>query len=67
MEKRNLDGYYFRIKTENGYENVCFTDLTDEQANKVLENRSEDWLKSLIMGLKKVVNNIGEELGLYKE
>ena len=28
---RNLDGCYFRIERNGKYENVCFSDLTEEE------------------------------------
>lgn len=58
--KRNLDGVYFRI----GKENICFSDLTEEQMNEVLEGRNEEWLKSLCVILGKVIRRIGDELDI---
>lgn len=46
MIKRNLDGYYFRI----GKENICFSDLTEEQQDQIMETRSEEWLKAMCKG-----------------
>lgn len=34
---RNLDGIYFRVKREENYENVCFSDLSIEERDKVCE------------------------------
>ena len=42
---RDLDGIYFRVKRNNRWESVCFSDLTDEEMDKVLEGRSDQWLK----------------------
>lgn len=40
---RNLDGVYFIIKNENGkFENICFSDLTEEQQDEMMEGRSEE-------------------------
>lgn len=33
---RELDGYYFRVKREDKWENICFSDLTDEEMDKML-------------------------------
>ncbi len=58
--KRNLDGVYFRIGTDN----ICFSDLSKEQMEEVLENRSEDWLKSMCIILGQTIREIGDELDL---
>ena len=47
MEKRNLDGIYFRIQRDDKCDNVCFSDLTKDERNEVIENRSEQWLKEM--------------------
>lgn len=43
---RELDGCYFRIQREGHFENVCFSDLTAEERDTILDDRSEKWLKS---------------------
>lgn len=37
MVNRDLDGIYFRVKRNKRWESVCFSDLTDEEMDKVLE------------------------------
>lgn len=64
---RNLDGCYFRVKREGKWQNVCFTDLTHEERNKVLEGRSAEWLKSLCVYLADVLRGIGDALDLVRE
>ena len=59
-EIRNLDGVYFRIQRGNNYENICFSDLTEEEQDKVMENRSEQWLKSLCKILGKNLHSLGD-------
>lgn len=62
MKDRDLDGLYFRIKRDGRWGNVCFSDLTDEEMNTVLANRSEDWLKSVCVYLGKTLRRMGDEL-----
>jgi len=63
--KRNLDGVYFRIKNEDGrWDNICFSDLTDEQKDEMMNGRSEEWLKSLCKHLANVISKIGEQFDL---
>ena len=60
---RNLDGVYFRI----GKENICFSDLTDEQKADVMKDRGIEWLKSLCIILGNTIKEIGDELDIVKE
>ena len=63
--KRNLDGVYFRVKNENGkWDNICFSDLTDEQKDEVMNGRSEEWLKSMCKTLANVIKEIGDQFDL---
>lgn len=65
--KRNIDGTYFRVKRGKMWENVCFTDMTQEERNFVLEGRSEEWLKSMVLHLADVIESIAEEFDLVRE
>ena len=57
---RNLDGVYFRIGTEN----ICFSDLTDEQKEQVMQGRSEEWLRSLCVILGNCLKEIGDQFDI---
>ena len=61
---RKLDGIYFRIKRNGRYENLCFTDLTEEERERVCENRSTEWLKGLAYHLADVIKILGEEFNI---
>ena len=43
MKKYDMDGIYFRIKRNDKYENVCFSDLTDEERVDVCNNKQIEW------------------------
>ena len=58
--RRNLDGVYFRIGTEN----ICFSDLTEDQMEDVMENRSVEWLKSMCVILGKTIREMGDEFDI---
>ena len=60
---RNLDGVFFRI----GKENICFSDLTDEQKTNVMKNKDTEWLKSLCIILGNTIKEIGDQLDIVKE
>lgn len=61
---RNLDGVYFRVEREGQWESLCFSDLTEEQMGAVLDNRSEEWLKSLCVILGKTIRRLGDDLDI---
>ena len=65
--QRNLDGVYFRIKRNDEYVNVCFSDLTEEEKDSIMEKRDVEWLKSLCKILGETLYKIGDFLDLYGE
>jgi len=64
--KRNLSGIYFRSKdAETGWDcNVVFEDLAEEEQDKAMTGKSEEWLKSLAKKLAGTINTIGEEFDI---
>ena len=55
---RNLDGIYFIVKRDDKWQNICFTDLTNEETNIILKDRTEAWLSSMLEVLLKVYDNV---------
>ena len=43
---RELDGVYFRIERDGKWQPICFSDLTEEEREKVWEGGSTGWFKS---------------------
>ena len=64
---RNLDGIYFRIKRDNEWQNICFSDLSDEEMEEVMQNRTNEWLKSMCKILGNTIRDIGDQLDLTME
>ena len=50
---RNLDGIYFRVQRDGKWGNACFSDLTQEEMERVMENRDVDWLNLCVFSLEK--------------
>ena len=48
-------------------ENACFSDLTQKEMERVMENRDIDWLKSMCIQLGKTIRRIGDELDIMCE
>lgn len=64
--KRELDGYYFRVKRDDKWQNICFSDLTREEMQEVGENKDAKWWKSLAMGLAEDLYAIGEQFDIER-
>lgn len=64
---RNLDGVYFRIKRDNSWQNICFSDLTEEEMEDVMKDKSEEWLRNMCKILGETIKNIGEQLDIVME
>ena len=63
-KNRELDGVYFRVERDGKWQNICFTDLTEEEIEGVVGERSTEWWKSLALILKGVINDIGEQFDI---
>ena len=64
---RNLDGVYFRINRDNSWQNICFSDLTEEEMDYVMKDRPEEWLRNMCKILGKTIKDIGEQLDIVME
>ena len=64
---RDLDGVYFRIKRDNKWQDICFSDLTYEEMDYVLKDKHEEWLRNMCKILGKTIKNIGDELDIVME
>lgn len=61
---RELDNIYFRVKRGKHWESVCFSDLSDEEMDKVLDGHSVEWLKSTCKILGRTIRDIGDSLDI---
>ena len=57
---RNLDGYYFRVKRGDGYDNICWSDLTREEKERMIERYDIEALRRFCIGLGEVIKEIGD-------
>lgn len=67
MNIRDLDGCFFRISRDGEYINLCFSDMTKEERNIVMLERSPEWLKSLCNHLADCLHNLGDEFDIVGE
>ena len=63
-EKRNLDGVYFRIKRDGKWDNICFSDLTEEERNEVMSGKTVEWFMNLCNILVNTIRKIGDEFDI---
>ena len=61
---RELDGVYFLVQRNGKRQLVCFSDLTEEEREKVCEGRSAEWFKSLAYHLADCIKEIGEQFDI---
>lgn len=52
---RNSDNIFFVVKRDNQNVNLCFSDLTAEEREKVMKGKDEMWLKSLCQQLADIL------------
>lgn len=64
---RNLDGVYFRINRDDSWQSICFSDLTEEEMDNVLKDKSEEWLRRMCKILGETIKDIGEQLDIVME
>lgn len=64
---RNLDGVYFRVQRDGRWESLCFSDLSRDEMEKVLENRSVEWLANLCCILGEQLRGIGDKMDIVCE
>ena len=64
MVNRNLDGCYFRVRRGEKYEDLCFTDLTRDEQEELLKDKSPEFIVELTLHLAKIIRKIGDEFDL---
>jgi hypothetical protein len=63
--KRNLDGMYFRVERDGKVENVCVSDMTDEELETVLFERADlKFLQGVVRNLVHCLQDIGNQFDI---
>jgi len=58
--QRNLDGCYFRVERNGKWQNVCFSDLTEEERNNIMADKKIPWFISLVNHLADSLHAMGD-------
>ena len=64
---RNLDGVYFRIKRDDKWQSICFSDLTKEEREEVGKDRTLEWWKSLAFIMADCLKDIGDQFDIVAD
>lgn len=67
MIQRNLDGVYFRVERDGKWQNICFSDLTEDEMDSVLGNWNEDQLRRMCKVLGMTIKGIGDQFDIAGE
>jgi len=62
--RRDLDGVYYRVLRSGQYVNRCFSDLTDSEQDKFMEEYDVEQLRRLCRYLSTCLRKVGDELDL---
>lgn len=73
--QRNLDGVYFRVKRDDEYESICYSDMTAEERDEIAALREKSatleeqvvWWRSMANILADQLYYMGEQLGVVSE
>ena len=67
MINRNLDGIYFRVERDGKWQNLCFSDLTEDEQRKVLKDKSPDFVLQMALNMAARLREIGDQFDLQCE
>lgn len=65
--KRNLDNVYFRVKRDNRWDNVCFSDMTEAERDSVMLGESEAWLREMCNIMARTLREVGDKLNIVRQ
>lgn len=64
---RNLDGVYFRVYRDGKRQSICFSDLTRDEQEYQMRNRSVEWLQFMCCYLAERLKYIGDTFDIVCE
>lgn len=59
-ERRNLDGIYLRVERNGKWQNLCLSDMTQEELEAALNPERGEWLKGAVIYLAQTLRKIGD-------
>lgn len=67
MEIRNLDGIYFRVERNGKWEDLCFSDMTEDEQREVLKDKPIGFITEVALEMAKRLHEIGDQLDIHCE
>ena len=64
---RNLDGAFFRVKRDDKWKNVCFSDMSTEERLEVLKDKDIEFVKRLCLIMADELKQIGDEFDIIRK
>ena len=64
---RNLDGVYFRVERGGKWCNVCFSDMTKDERDLFIGDRTLEWWRSLAYAMGDRLRELGDILEISCE
>ena len=62
--ERNLDGFYYRVKRDDTYVSLCFTDLTEEEQTEFTNRYEKEGLQRMCKELAAILRNVGDQFDI---
>lgn len=59
-EMRELCGVFIRTERDGEWQNICFSDMTEEEMDTFLATKDKPWVDSLAKILAKKLHEIGD-------
>ena len=64
--ERNLDPVYFRVERDGRWRSLCFTDLTEEEREAVMDGKDARWLRRMAGVLAGSLRDLGDSLDVER-
>ena len=61
---RGLDSIYFRIERNGRWQSICLSDMTEEEIDKVLDNKNRTFAIRCVKILAKTLHEIGDQFDI---
>jgi len=63
-KERELDGIFYRVKRNGKSYSICFSDLTEQEQDKILADYDEESLRRMCKILASTLRTIGDQFGI---
>lgn len=65
-KQRNLDGIYVMINRDNESQPVCLSDMTRDELEEFLPEKSPEWLMGAVIHLAQTLYAVGDKFGIER-